>query len=77
MTFANGYTVSVQFGAGNYCSHYNSTKYGEYLGPSEDAEVVAWGPDNEFIYLDAGIMRAVGFRSADQVLKIINKVAAM
>lgn len=22
MTFANGYTISCQFGAGNYCDHY-------------------------------------------------------
>ena len=29
ITFANGYTVSVQFGPDNYCDHYhkNSEKY--------------------------------------------------
>lgn len=55
VTFANGYTVSVQFGPGNYCSHYHrsvladSAKCGSEGSP--DAETACWGPDGEMLVL--------------------------
>lgn len=54
ITFENGYTVSVQFGGGNYCSNYNDPIGGENYRASgkkgsATAECAVWGPDGEFI----------------------------
>jgi hypothetical protein len=38
ITFANGWTVSVQWNPGNYCTHRNNTN----SDTSETAEVYAW-----------------------------------
>lgn len=50
MVFANGWTVSVQFGSGNYCENqslgmkdYNSPK-----GESHDAEIAAWDANDNW-----------------------------
>ena len=58
ITFENGYTVSVMFGAGNYCEHRYNQDVEPILGAtvpvwnrhsSEDAEVAVLGPDDEFV----------------------------
>ena len=53
ITFKNGWTISVQFGPGNYCDNYNmdimsfrsSKDYGRV--ESFTAEIAFWGPDGE------------------------------
>jgi hypothetical protein len=51
MTFANGYTVSVQWGPGNYCDNYNErisqVKCAET--GSSTAECAVWGPNGNMI----------------------------
>lgn len=53
ITFANGVTISVQFGPGNYCERYNST-FSDVLDKnnqfweSPDAEVAILLPNGEF-----------------------------
>lgn len=43
MSFDNGITVSVQFGAGNYCSNYYDTDFtSQNDAKSETAEVAIW-----------------------------------
>lgn len=64
MTFANGYTVSVAFGDGSYGN-------GEAT-----AEVGAWGADGNWVQLGDG-NDVVGWQSPDEVLAIMNKIAAM
>jgi hypothetical protein len=53
ITFENGWTVSVQFGPGNYCDHYDGR-----IGQDEErlasqgsrtAETAVWGPDGSMI----------------------------
>ncbi len=53
ITFENGYTVSVQFGPGNYCDNYDRA-----IGHDEErcgvdgsstAECAVWGPDQKMI----------------------------
>jgi hypothetical protein len=53
ITFENGYTVSVQFGPGNYCDNYDKeigrdeeacAKFG-----SSNAECAVWGKDGNMI----------------------------
>lgn len=51
LTFPNGYTVSVQFGPGNYCDHYDGdfNKAAELASQgSKTAECAVWGPDGKF-----------------------------
>lgn len=69
MTFANRYSVSVAMGDGTYSN-----------GNSEDGfthvEVAAWDADGNWVQL--GDLDAVaGWQTPDQVLAIMNKVAAM
>ena len=80
MEFANGWTVSVQFGPGNYCDNYN-----ERIGRDEakcaergssDAECAYWGPNGDMQPFESGDT-VEGHMSADAVLTLINKVAAM
>ncbi len=43
ITFANGWTVSVQFGRGNYCkNHRLTTPFGADVPPCPNAEIAAW-----------------------------------
>lgn len=43
MTYANGWTVSVQFGLGNYCENRDGTEM-----KSRDAEIAAWDRDGNW-----------------------------
>jgi hypothetical protein len=63
MTFKNGYTISVQFGKGNYSDEGETT-----------AEVAAWGPDRKWVKLsEHDDVR--GWCSPDDVLDIILQIA--
>lgn len=64
MTFANGYTVSVAFGDGNY-------------GDGQaTAEVGAWDADGNWIRLTENDS-VIGWQTPDEVLATMNKIAAM
>ena len=52
ITFDNGYTVSVQFGAGNYCDNYNlggMEYYDKPVPPSSTAETALIDPNGNFV----------------------------
>ena len=53
ITFENGYTVSVQFGPGNYCENYDADMMdtsGESAAKgSKTAECAVWGSDGNMI----------------------------
>jgi len=87
LELANGYTVSVQFGAGNYCENYNT----EFAAPrnaafwnSKDAEVAVFSSvgmvpmqayDSVFGYVDADTVgRLIAFvqKAAPGSLEFIN-----
>lgn len=55
ITFENGWTVSVQFGPGNYCDNYDRSisDENEICGRegSATAECAVWGPDGEMVTL--------------------------
>ena len=65
MTFANGCTISVQFGRGNYSDAGSTT-----------AEVAAWMPDGAWIALQPHD-DVVGWCTPDQVLEHMRHVAAI
>jgi len=76
ITFANGYTVSVQFGYGNYCDNRNKGAYGGDVDPSTTAEVAAWDENNNWYKL-GDFDDAVGHQTPAEVLAIMNRVAAL
>lgn len=76
ITFANGWTVSVQFGYGNYCENYSNRDADNEECTSRDAEVAAWDADGKWLRL-AEHDDVIGRQSPADVLAIINSVAAM
>ena len=77
MTFNNGWTVSVQFGGGNYCDNYDFPigKEREQRGmTSSNAEVAYWGPDNELQEFPNGDTVA-GRWTPEQVLALMNDIS--
>ena len=75
LSFKNGYTISVQFGRGNYCSNRNNLdKPEEQISyKSVNAEVAAWDSFGDFVSLD-GSSNPLMYCSADEVADLINKV---
>jgi hypothetical protein len=82
MTFANGYTVSVQFGAFHYCSArdlnvpYDAWKQGSDTHMCDTAEVAIMHPDGSFVRFDKSDDDVRGHTDPDTVAKIIAWVAA-
>ena len=85
ITFENGITVSVQFGGGNYCEHYNDMigmeremqdhwqMINNPVQESRDAEVAIWGKDGRWLtplYTGNGD-DVIGWQSPKQVLDIL------
>lgn len=86
VTFPNGYTVSVMFGAGNYCEH----RFNQDIEPgstvpvwgrhsSQDAEVAVLGPDEEFVLGWPGCPESDqvrGWLNPTEVLEVMSWAAA-
>lgn len=76
ITFSNGWTVSVQFGGGNYSENYD-LPIGHRSGPvpkSGTAEIAAWPNGGEMITLADGDTVA-GWQTPEQVLALMVDVA--
>lgn len=83
MTFPNGYTVSVQFGPGNYCDRNNSRfdepaqaiENGSVFGAwdADTAEVAIMDSNGSFVRLDGWMDDVIGWQSPTDVLQIIQK----
>lgn len=74
--FENGYTISVQFGAGNYCEHYDAPyeHNSAWMHQSRDAEVAVVAPNGEFLRITPfGNVR--GFTTPNEVAALIATVA--
>ena len=83
MTFANGNTISVQWGYGNYCENrdgemtYNM-KGRDIMTESIDAEVATWDKDGNWnlkTFITDNGDDVKGWLTADEVLELMNKVA--
>lgn len=85
MTFENGLTISVQWGAGNYCdNHFPKDKDFTFSkdAKSKTAEVAVLDPFGEFIdpqmfmekYID-GDGEVAGYLDADTVAELIYNVS--
>ena len=90
MTFGNGFSISVQWGVGNYCEKKHSGEWNEPTKhdywDSNSAEIAVFGKDGEFISISGyeleeedGTVKKVndvvsGWLSTDTVAKCITIV---
>ena len=82
MTFANGWTVSVQIGVGNYCDNYyiktgtdNTIPMEEAFQdpkPSRTAEIAAWSKERS--WHDFGDDKVKGYCKPDEILDFMNMI---
>lgn len=75
--FDNGYTVSVQFGPGNYGSNYNLSMLENMGKPMTalSAETALLDPDGNFVqYMDDDVQ---GHRTAEDVLELLNYASTL
>lgn len=77
MTFNNGWTISVQFGYGNYCENgRHPDGYNFYKGKdkitSSDAEIAIWNEEGD--WYDFGPDSVKGYCTPDEVAEWIEKV---
>lgn len=77
MTFSNGWTISVQFGYGNYCEngrhpdgHYFFK--GKDMVSSSDAEIAIWNKEGDWYNFGTDSVKA--YCSTDEVAEWIEKV---
>jgi hypothetical protein len=82
LTFENGWTVSVQWGPGNYCDRqssdvkdYDAPMKGDGFWTSTHAEVAAWNSDYEWLPFDYDTVK--GWLKTDEVAEFIAKVKAL
>ena len=81
MTFKNGWTISVQWGVGNYCDAGSAKAAKDYDEPtkreswtSETAEIAIWDKDNNWYNFERDTVK--GYCTPDEVAEWISIVAA-
>ena len=90
MSFENGFTLSVQFGAGNYCENHYSWDYScDRDWDSKTAEIAIWHEDHDDVHdwIDAnyfipdiggeGPGGVCGWVTAEQVAEILYKLSTI
>ncbi|GAG44524.1 unnamed protein product, partial [marine sediment metagenome] len=71
VTFKNGWTVSVQFGAGNYCDNYEDMDYTpESPKESDNAEVWCFNKNGKNYPEDP-----LSHQTPEDILKLMNKIS--
>ena len=77
MTFKNGWTVSVQFGPGNYCENRNYDIQSWLKAPDDleckNAEIAAWDANRK--WYDFGSDQVKGWCTADEVASFITMIS--
>ena len=77
ITFDNGYTVSVQFGPGNYGSNYDLSFVDNMGKPmtATSAETALIDPQGNFVPYDDGDVQ--GYRNVNDILTLMNYAASL
>lgn len=70
MKFTNGWTVSVQFGFGNYCDNRDDPKTS-----SPNAEIAAWDKDD--YWYNFGDDKVQGWVKAEEVAEFIHRISKL
>ena len=77
---ANGMTVSVQWGAGNYCRNHSCAtgSFNQKFDSCEDAETAVWDKDGNWIKRTADVYDTVqGRQSPDDVVATLAWAASL
>ncbi len=74
LTFANHWTISVQWGNGSYSD--NHAKFGGFPGPSKTAEVAIFQPNGDWFRAWEHDDDVIGYQSPDDVARLIALVAS-
>ena len=69
ITFKNGWTVSVQFGQGNYCENKSKSK-----SQCVNAEIAAWDANDKWYSFEYDNVK--GYCDADEVADFITMIKA-
>ena len=72
LTFQNGWTISVQWGKGNYCSNRNLEIKDESILEAKSAEIAIWDINNKSYEINGDLV--VGWVTTDKVAEWIDKV---
>lgn len=73
---SNGFTVSVQFGRGNYCEHHRDPVWdAPEKGSSYNAETAVFSPKGELMPVNGETVR--GWQSPDDVVRLLSTVARL
>jgi hypothetical protein len=79
ITFENGWTVSVQWGKGNYCDRRDYSMFSleteQGIVECANAECAVWDADGEWLPLSDGD-DVIGWQTPDEVAALIARVAA-
>jgi len=73
LTFQNGWTISVQWGKGNYCSNRNLETKDESMLEAKSAEIAIWDINNESYKINGSDL-VLGWVTTDEVAEWIEKV---
>jgi len=78
LTFRNGWTISVQFGYGNYCANHHHPGGFDFnktqpVVESSNAEIAIWNADGE--WFNFGTDTVNGYCTANEVAEWIEKVS--
>jgi hypothetical protein len=79
LLFKNGWTLSIQFGAGNYCANRDAgwgDQRVEWLEECPDAELAAWWGEGANLIDWPGGDNVIGWQSAEDVLRWIEDFSA-
>ncbi len=78
LLLANGMTVSVQWGSGNYCRNRNLSFTTNPIPPCATAETAVWGSDGNYIKREEGDYDTVqGDQTPDKVAATIAWAAGL
>lgn len=80
ITFPNGYTISVQFGGGNYGTNYDfqiGEEKNERNLRADTVETAWWGPDGEMQAEGDDGDNVQGYQTIEQVWERMQRVAAL
>ena len=70
----NGFTVSVQFGRGNYCERHNDPNWdAPNAGSSYDAETAVFSPEDYLIPVNGDTVQ--GWQRPNDVVRLLTVVA--
>ena len=87
MTFRNGFTISVQWHAGNYCEHHHTEypwdkledeaaveQFKDKIRESETAEIAVYNKQEEMMHLGK-FNSVIGWLNSDEVVEFMSRVS--